>query len=570
VTKGYRLVLVYSLCLPATMRHLERDSKATTSDDLADAIADMGQEDESFALLLSHQYTKKSISSLGAGALKGVDSARFRALDEANAAVSSDKKLNFFIAKLVHKIVSCPEGVFNTTWKEEERKQAIHWYASTGEDLGRSMDTKLAVKLNFLNPGQETFTQRWEPHGSSNEEAYTGNEGPTRNTKYDRYAVVAWPAARHAENALKFMSMGLAAEALMARRPVGAADLRAFLDAASKRFASEQKAPAWAGEDKTASVRFCRSFCELLVEAGDEALAKLFFTEYCPRLGTLQDNTTLVPVIQKVVRTFDWKEIGDALLDVLGNETHAFVEEDAMGDHDLELTLQVLDGLDNGAAHRALLKMAVEKYLDVEKNGGDLDISKVVGTMWKHVFRSGDKVVFDLLADRFKSKKPSELGPMLEVTAQYAAGLGEEDGIFKTLAGIANARMEWLKGRIKVLEKPFSWNMPKAQFPSNKTIEDFLRGPEVSMKTEGLMTFSGLPEARKYAAKCCRESQKGSSFTMKPAGKGKTAYVTIKKTRKWFDGCQKKLREYQAELEKLKQIYERSAEGSANKKRRVE
>lgn len=96
VTKGYRLALVYSLCLPATMRHLERDPSIPTRDDLADALSEMEQEDEAFALLLSNEYTKKSIKNLGSGALEGVDSARFRALKEANALVrATQKKLRF-------------------------------------------------------------------------------------------------------------------------------------------------------------------------------------------------------------------------------------------------------------------------------------------------------------------------------------------------------------------------------------------------------------------------------------------------------------------------------------------
>ncbi|GMF51650.1 unnamed protein product [Phytophthora fragariaefolia] len=100
VTKGYRLTLVYSIFLPASMRHLKRDPSRTLGDDLADAIRTMRREDDSFALLLSHEYTKKSITDLGTSALKGVDRARFRALEEGNAAVAPDKKLRFFIAKL--------------------------------------------------------------------------------------------------------------------------------------------------------------------------------------------------------------------------------------------------------------------------------------------------------------------------------------------------------------------------------------------------------------------------------------------------------------------------------------
>lgn len=129
VTKGYRLALVYSICLPASMRHLKRESGRMLSDELADTISYMGPEDESFALLLSHQYTMKSIGDLGSGALKGVDSARVRVLEEANAAVAEDKKLRFFIAELTVKFETRLE---EDGWCLRFYTEGLHWYTSSG------------------------------------------------------------------------------------------------------------------------------------------------------------------------------------------------------------------------------------------------------------------------------------------------------------------------------------------------------------------------------------------------------------------------------------------------------
>ncbi|EGZ22716.1 hypothetical protein PHYSODRAFT_252137 [Phytophthora sojae] len=105
VTKGYRLALVYSVCLPPTMLHLERNPNKPMSAALADAIETMKPGDDCFALLLSHEYTQKSLQGLGAGALKGVDRARFQALEEANASVSAEKKLEFHVVELHHEVV---------------------------------------------------------------------------------------------------------------------------------------------------------------------------------------------------------------------------------------------------------------------------------------------------------------------------------------------------------------------------------------------------------------------------------------------------------------------------------
>ncbi|CAH0493930.1 unnamed protein product [Peronospora farinosa] len=59
VSKGFRLAMVYSICLPAAMHHLRKDPTWTVPDALSVAISQM--ENESFALFLSHHYTKKSI-----------------------------------------------------------------------------------------------------------------------------------------------------------------------------------------------------------------------------------------------------------------------------------------------------------------------------------------------------------------------------------------------------------------------------------------------------------------------------------------------------------------------------
>eukprot|EP00644_Phytophthora_capsici_P003705 jgi/Phyca11/129198/e_gw1.82.21.1 len=564
VTKGYRLALVYSLCLPPTMRHLERDSSLPTCDDLADAIGEMVSEEESLALLLTHQYTKYSIVKLGTGALKGEDSARFRALEEANALVPSDRKLRFFIAELSLKIISCPARACYEDWQEEERSEKIDWYASTGEYLGRCKQEKFDSKLNFLNPGQKTFAQIWEHLGHRVEKPYTGNEGPTLNTKYSTFAIVAWPAVKHAENALKVMPAELAVEALFEQRPIEVTALGEFLDTLSKRL----------GRYNEASPRFCRSFCELLVETGDVDLAKTFLSKYFPSLGLLSENLSLLPVITKMIAQFDWNVIGKDIMDKLSRDGSGYDEEEIPGDTSLEMTVQVLDNVQGDVARKDLLKLAVEEALRVDKqhksssSSEDLNSSKVAGVFWKHVVQSADQAIFDTVATYFKAKKPKRLGPAVELFSQYIGDIEESSVKRVALTSIAERRMEWLKEKIKKMDTKFSWEMPGAKFPDNKEIEDFLRGPDTSMKTQGLVTFSGIPEARKFAGKYPRTKQHGASFKMTPAGKGKNAYLTITKTRLWFDSCQAKLVKYREELETLQKLYGGSAATSRKKPRR--
>ncbi|CAI5727711.1 unnamed protein product [Peronospora destructor] len=278
VTKGFRLAMVYSICLPATMEHLRKGPAWTL---------DINPYD-----------------------------------------------------------FSC--------WG---RIQAFHWYTTSGQDLGRWKDEEGGKmrNFNFLNPGGETFVQLWDSFTRSEDIRYTGNEGSIDSTKYSRFAIFAWPAVRHEENMLNVMSAEHAVEDLASRKPVNAPELRIFLDAVSAKF-------GWGVEDRwrrgaMASVRFCRSFLNLLVDVGDPELAKLFLSKFCPRLGKKKENASLIPGFVKIASTFSWDDVGEALLDVLGTKSrdYDYGEESAV-----ELLLRVAAGLNDGAPRQALLAKAVE------------------------------------------------------------------------------------------------------------------------------------------------------------------------------------------------------------------
>ncbi|KAF1792842.1 hypothetical protein GQ600_5100 [Phytophthora cactorum] len=71
-------------------------------EDLAKAVNKIGNEDNSFSLLLEHEYTGKHIRIFGSEALKGGDRVRFRAFGGANTSAATGKKLRFYSAQLVH------------------------------------------------------------------------------------------------------------------------------------------------------------------------------------------------------------------------------------------------------------------------------------------------------------------------------------------------------------------------------------------------------------------------------------------------------------------------------------
>jgi hypothetical protein len=234
VMRGYRIALVYSVCLPSTLRHMERNPNKPMSGALAETIKTMKPGDNSFALLLAHKYTKNSISGYGVRALKGVDRARFRALKAANALVPSEKLLEFWIVNLHHQVTFYGSYGDIGDWEEEGRDEKGTWHTASGLSIGDS--DEVDVKFNFLNPGRETRSQLWtKPFGSSDMHGYLGNEGPSKDSVYSRYAIVAWPVEERLENALKFINLTTAFEDLCELPSIESETLKWMVQMASEK-----------------------------------------------------------------------------------------------------------------------------------------------------------------------------------------------------------------------------------------------------------------------------------------------------------------------------------------------
>ncbi|KAE9031381.1 hypothetical protein PF011_g126 [Phytophthora fragariae] len=531
VTKGYRLVLVYSICLPKTMRHFKRDPDDGLIEELAEAIANIDPEDDdSFALLLGHNYTEKSIMDLGFGAFKGIDRARVGVLEGANAVVPTDKQLKLLIGKLSHDIFYETEY---TNSRVFAHMNSITWYSMAGEALGSTRN--LLSTLNFLNPSQEMLVELWMPHGICKRGGYTGNEGPTKSTVYCTYAIIAWPAALHTEKTLEYMPEDVGVELLSAQKSTDAAVLRDFLENLNARLEGQGKV-AWYSYRDDVSVKFCRTLCELLVAAGDSELVNFFFSKLCPSLDGLEDNESLIQPMISIVRAFDWNDIGQVILKTFGE----FVSRrgEILGASNLEMNLKVVTGLDNGAAKQALLKLAAEKAACFPKDGLCLD--GPVELLLEHAIRCEDKTIFDSVVNVFKEVDASLLEYVATTISQSIRDMDPTNERYPVLASIVSKRIEWLKSQIEVLDKPFTWEMSDAEFSDNVKVQAFLRGPAVSMKmTKSVHKFKGFQDARNCAADWMRNNQRNASFEMQASSTSGNAIVTITKTRKWYTGCQR-------------------------------
>lgn len=98
---------------------------------------------------------------------------------------------------------------------------------------------------------------------------------------------------------------------------------------------------------------------------------------------------------------------------------------------------------------------------------------------------------------------------------------------------------------------PFTCEMLDAEFSNNAQVQQFLRGPDTSMTTKGVLSFEKLREARNYAAEWTRKKQVEASFVMEASEEDGVPFVTITKTKAWLSARQKMSLQYKAELKTL-------------------
>ncbi|KAF1788047.1 hypothetical protein GQ600_26035 [Phytophthora cactorum] len=152
-------------------------------------------------------------------------------------------------------------------------------------------------------------------------------------------------------------------------------------------------------------------------------------------------------------------------------------------------------------------------------NREELCSSKAVGLLLKWTIRCSDKVVINKVANMFNEIDPSLLGPVIAKSLPLWK-VGE-------LAAIVTKRTQWLTDQIELLDKPFSWEMPDAKFPDNPKVQEFLRGPDTTMKvTKAVQKFKSFQDANKYAAKWTREGQVNASFKMEASSTNANAAYT--------------------------------------------
>ncbi|CAI5701913.1 unnamed protein product [Peronospora effusa] len=368
---------------------------------------------------------------------------------------------------------------------------------------------------------------------------------------------------------LNFTSAELAVKDLASRKPVSAAELRTFLDAASSRY--DWGVEDWWRRSLKVSIRFCRSFLNLLVDVGDPELTKLFLSKYCPRLGKQNENASLIPAFIKIASAFSWDDVGEALLDILGTQSPYWGYGEKSGDSVVELLLRVAAGLNDGVPRQALLTKALEK---IEKEKTVLHSSTAAEVLWKHAICLGNSQSFDMVISKLEKMEPNELGPFGNVLVQHGSDFDPTSEQLTLLSKIAGKRVEWLEGEIHKLDKlskTFSWEMPYAVYSGCNEIAEFLHGPQQSMTLRGETSSEKsdkFRKAKKFAAAVNLYRYSDSSYVAK-AIEGDGALVSITKTRQWYEDSQVNLARYTEEMANLSTVY-RSVEMISTNRPRLE
>ncbi|EGZ26002.1 hypothetical protein PHYSODRAFT_479925 [Phytophthora sojae] len=224
---------------------------------------------------------------------------------------------------------------------------------------------------------------------------------------------------------------------------------------------------------------------------------------------------------------------------------------DGTSDTEVASALDIARQLTRRDLQQTLLTLAVEKAVKLDDE--TLSSLRSLESLWAVVFSRSNEMTFQTLPNKFQQMSPRFLARAIKTFSNFPGDGRFPDDKKAVLVAILACRSEWLASQIRVLERPFSWKMPAAEFPDFPQVETFLRSSEATIITEGM--FSSEDEPRVTKKLCSMWGpiyQMNASFKLEDMGRGWSGAVTIIKTREWYDQRQTELRYMQKELKDLR------------------
>lgn len=197
IESGYRLAIVYSLCY-------KKSSSVSTPvagsnikiDHLSSMLNRLPRFNSLFVHPLGHQYTISSLSSLGAGALKGSDRAKQNAIE-----IAGKGNWKTVFAKVVRTDYYSGSEHYNLELVDDA-KTLTHAYYADGTDASaetewmeklidyESVEYRGMIMLPLDEMGKDG--EEFWGFGADGRIEYTGNEGVNRETTYSTYIMIVY------------------------------------------------------------------------------------------------------------------------------------------------------------------------------------------------------------------------------------------------------------------------------------------------------------------------------------------------------------------------------------------
>jgi len=590
IEEGARLVLVYNLIQPIKERQLSANHHKQLLDSAKEIVLPIFSllSQEQHALLLQHEYTEQSLSDMGFLAAKGRDRGFIKALLTINEHLPLEHKLYFMISRVSYSVTSdgCGGGYYDDDiyWEEIESSEpgcdlcfdeegqiipadnfSIDWVHDLNEK---------AINSVAFNKIDEDF---WG-EGDDDIEGYMGNYGPTKETTYSRYLFVVMPVYPANVDSLTQDAVFQAHRVSLMAQDLGSYPncdwLQERFDLALKDVVSQFNAivsqkespyhwnsgfdkagqPIFAKLLKTAIERDDCELCNTLLMTAKERLVANLSSEYQAK--------NVLSLLKEVIDHFGWEILSVACLPLLNLLSGSIALQASIvlaeKNTDIKLRAQLMDV--------CVSKICREKNAWGGRCGFKATILPLAlnlcQTGWHASNKSKDLFLVTCL------EKGAEQPSFLSVLSKHLIADIQADNKEWLLPTLITTRLKHLRDELRREPEEFAWFMPNAS-ARNSTIAEFLRSESQEAKITG---YDGIAMARndvvnlepklilpefymEFNADFLQlEGNHGFSASMQALGRGKKAYIEIKKDKRYYE-LSLKLRELRKkEFKKLEKM----------------
>lgn len=584
IEEGARLVLIYNLIQPIKERQLSANHPQQLLDSargmLPPAFSVLNQEQHAF--LLQHEYTEQSLSDLGFLATKGQDRDLIKALLAVNEGLPLEQKLYFMISRVSYSVTSGGYGGgYNDDdieWEEIESSEPSCdlCFDEQGQiiptndfriDWVHDLNEKRINSISFDEINEDFWGE-----GDDDIEGFMGNYGPTKETTYARHLLTVMPAYPTNSDELIQDTVFLAHRvALMAQ------DLRNYpnyhwlqerfdlaLQNVLTQFNQEQETLyQWnSGFDKTSQAIFTK-LLKIAIERDDHALSKTLVVTAKERLvaslSSEYQSQSVLSLLKNAINYFGWKTLSapytSLLVALSGNVAFQTSIVLAENNGDINLRAQLID--------ICVSTVCREK----QSWGGKCKFKKTIlplavnlcKTDWYALNQSQELFLATCL------EKGIEQPSFLSVLIKLLIAETQADNKEWLLPTLIKARLKHLEYELTREPEEFTWAMPNASVQKS-TITEFLRSESQETQLTG---YDGIAMARYDVVNVEPEwilpefyMESNADFlhpgknhrfsaSMQALGRGKKAYVEIKKNKRYYDLCLKLRKLRQQEFKKL-------------------